>query len=238
PGNYDAARLFKTWGAPLDIIDPGIAFKQYPCCASTHSAIDAILTICREHGLKGDQIASITSWTHPRRLRHTNRPNPKSGLDAKFSVQYCLARAALDGNVRLNHFEDVVINDPGVREMMSRITAEPHPESKMDTSEHFFADVTVKTREGESFRAFVDRPAGRDRDHPLPEGTLERKFEDCASKKLDAGAVEAVRKSILDLESASRISDISELILQGTSVFEDVAMNGQGETRAAHVVAG
>ena len=36
------------------------------------------------------------SWTHPRRLEHTNRPTLRSALDAKFSVQYCLARALVD----------------------------------------------------------------------------------------------------------------------------------------------
>ena len=30
-GNYDASKIFAQWAAPLDIIRPGIAIKQYPC---------------------------------------------------------------------------------------------------------------------------------------------------------------------------------------------------------------
>ena len=26
------------WAAPLDLVEPGIAFKRYPCCGSTHPA--------------------------------------------------------------------------------------------------------------------------------------------------------------------------------------------------------
>ena len=50
-GTYDVSRIFDRWAAPLDIVSPGIAIKQYPCCDSTHPAIDAMLTIVREHDL-------------------------------------------------------------------------------------------------------------------------------------------------------------------------------------------
>src|SRR5580700_3084033 len=32
PGTYDTARMLAPWGAPFDIVAPGIAIKQYPCC--------------------------------------------------------------------------------------------------------------------------------------------------------------------------------------------------------------
>ena len=49
PGNYDAAKILPAWAEPLDIVSPGIAVKQYPCCGSTHSALDAALKLAREH---------------------------------------------------------------------------------------------------------------------------------------------------------------------------------------------
>ncbi len=92
-GNFDAARVLDGWAAPLDILKPGIAIKQYPCCGSTHPAIDCAADLVREHGLTPDMVQHVDCWTHPRRLAHTNRPDPRSALDAKFSVQYCVARA-------------------------------------------------------------------------------------------------------------------------------------------------
>src|SRR5205823_82563 len=83
---------------------PGLAVKQHPCCGSTHPAIDAMLLLRAEHDIAPDKVARIDSWTHPRRLAHTDRPDPGSGLDAKFSVQYCLARALLAGTVVLEDF--------------------------------------------------------------------------------------------------------------------------------------
>ena len=64
-------------GEPFEIVDPGIAVKLHPCCGSTHPAVDAAIALKREHNLKLDDIESVLSWTHPRRLKHTNRPSGK-----------------------------------------------------------------------------------------------------------------------------------------------------------------
>jgi len=214
-GNFDPEKLFAGFAAPLDLIDPGVAFKRHPCCASTHPALDALMRIMSEQGLSADRVKSIRSWTHPRRLKHTNRPNPKSGLDAKFSVQYVLARAALDGAVSLDHFSDGAIRDPKVRTFMERVEAAPHPDAVMDTTEHFFAQVRVTTKDGAVFDAYVDRPLGRDRDHPLPAGALERKFRDCAAIALSPQAVSALEAAILSLETQKSVADIGRLIREG-----------------------
>ena len=42
----------------------------------------------------------------PRRLPHTDNPDPRTPLGAKFSIQYVVARALADRAVRLEHFED------------------------------------------------------------------------------------------------------------------------------------
>ncbi|MET0742578.1 MAG: MmgE/PrpD family protein [Microvirga sp.] len=207
-GSYDTTRLTEGFADPYDLVEPGVAFKRHPCCASTHPALDALLAIMADHGLQADDIASVRSWTHPRRLRHTNRPDPRSGLDGKFSVQYVLARAALEGSVRLDCFTDAAVRDPTVRAFMARIHAEPHPDAVMETDEHFFADVRVTTGNGSVFEAHVDRPLGRDRNHPLPPGALETKFDDCAALVMDRDAARAFRARILELDT---VPDLARL---------------------------
>src|SRR6202040_4309585 len=74
PGTYDIDRILAHWGDPFDIVEPGIAVKQYPCCGSTHPALDVMLDLVRRHDLKPANVARIDSWIHARRLEHTNRP--------------------------------------------------------------------------------------------------------------------------------------------------------------------
>lgn len=214
-GKFDADRVLADWASPLDVIEPGIAFKRHPCCASTHPAVDALLRLKAEHDLTPDKVSLVESWTHPRRLRHTNRPDPKTGLDGKFSVQYVLARALAQGLVSLDHFSDEAVRDPAVRALMSRVRAAPDPDARMDTSEHFYARVRVTLGSGEQVEAFVDRPLGRDRHHPLPPGTLEAKFRDCATQVLTEAAAAELLDALLGLESCASISEVSGLIAAG-----------------------
>ncbi|HTW70272.1 MAG TPA: MmgE/PrpD family protein, partial [Acetobacteraceae bacterium] len=168
-GNFDADAVLRDWGAPLDIVTPGIAIKQYPCCGSTHPAVDAMLHLVRQHRLKPEQVERVVSRTHKRRLRHTNRPHLRSALDAKFSVQYCLARALLDGRVVLSQFEGEAHEDPRITDLMARIEATPQPDVIPDDGKHFGADVEVFTKDGSRYAHSVEQPLGRTSENPLPQ---------------------------------------------------------------------
>ncbi|WP_210496646.1 MmgE/PrpD family protein [Microvirga antarctica] len=216
-GTFAAERILAEWADPFDVIEPGIAFKRHPCCASTHPAIDAMLQLRADHGLTADNVALVESWTHPRRLRHTNRPDPKTGLDGKFSVQYVLARALSEGISRLDHFSDQAVNEPAIRAIMSRVRAAPDPDATMDTAEHFYARVRVTLHSGEKHEMFVDRPVGRDRDHPMPPGALEAKFRDCVAPTMTEEASVQLLRMLMQIENVAAMSAVTDVILTGTA---------------------
>ena len=197
-GNFDAAAILKDWGRPYDIVSPGLAIKQHPCCGSTHPAIDALLLLRAEHQVPPDKVVRIESWTHPRRLAHTDRPDPQSGLDAKFSVQYCLARALIDGRIRLEHFEDEAWHDPLVRELMQRIHAAP----SAATDAPLGAEVRITLDDGRTIARRVDAALGRGPDNPLPPEALAAKFADCAARVLPAPQVVRLQQVLLQLDEA------------------------------------
>src|SRR5215470_2877951 len=190
-GNFEADRILAEWAKPFDLAEPGIAFKRHPCCGSTHPAADAMLHLRQAHALTPERIAQIESWTHPRRLAHTNRPDPQSGLDGKFSVQYVLARALMHGIVSLEHFSDEAVREDRARAVAAKVDAQPEAIQTRGDDEHFYARVRVTTTAGEAFEHFIDAPHGRDRAHPLPPRTLEAKFRDCAQRALDSITAES-----------------------------------------------
>jgi 2-methylcitrate dehydratase PrpD len=216
-GNYDLSRVLAGWASPYDVVSPGIAFKRYPCCASTHPAIDATDILRREHDLDATNVKSLLSLTHPRRFKHTNRPEPRSGFDGKFSVQYVVARMLLSGTVSLSHFSDEAVCDPQIQELLANVVkAEPHPKARADDTKIYYAEVMLETTDGRTLTKFIDAPVGRDRDHPLPPGALEAKFDDCAGQVLDTPTVEAVRALLQSLDKINDIALISRHIEQGT----------------------
>jgi 2-methylcitrate dehydratase PrpD len=209
-GNFDAAAATRAWADPFDIVEPGIAIKQYPCCGSTHPAIDAMLMLVAEHGLTPELVERVISRTHPRRLQHTNRPQPKSALDLKFSVQYCVARALAQGRVVLSDFEWDAYADPSIQAVMKKVTAEPDPLADQQP-DHFGAEVVVELRDGRRVSKRVARAAGRTSANPLPDERIEAKFLDCAAHALTNDASERALAALWQVE---RIEDISAFTSQ------------------------
>jgi 2-methylcitrate dehydratase PrpD len=208
-GNYDAEKILPAWGKPFDIVEPGIAIKQYPCCGSTHPAIDAMLELVRAHDLKPDAVERIQSWTHKRRLEHTNRPDPQSTKDAKFSVQYCLARALVDRKVAIEHFEGDTYRDPRVRALTARVDAAPYTTEQFPADNHFGAEVKVTLRGGTVLGVKVDQPAGRTSANPLTPERLKEKFDNCANRALSAERTAAVYAAIMNFENLADVRAVN-----------------------------
>jgi 2-methylcitrate dehydratase PrpD len=207
-GNFDAANILADWGQPYDIVSPGLGIKQHPCCGSTHPAIDALLALRAEHAIVPDKVAHIESWTHPRRLAHTDRPDPRSGLDAKFSVQYCLARALREGRIVLEHFEGDAFRDPAVRALMRRIHAAPFSPTADGGGAPLGAEVRITFDDGRTIAKRVERALGRGPDSPLPDGALHAKFSNCAGRVLPPAGVERLQLVLSHLDEAASLREV------------------------------
>ena len=158
PGTYDVERMLADWYAPLEVEgggEPGL--KPYPCCGSTHASINRMIHLARTHNLTPERVETIEVLPHARRLPHTNNPDPRTPLGAKFSVQYVVARALADRAVRLEHFEEAAPFDPVVRELMARTEARPHPGMPDNSPLQWGAEVVVTTRDGERLASRAGR---------------------------------------------------------------------------------
>lgn len=217
PGTYDVARALDAWAKPLDIVAPGIAIKQYPCCGSTHPAIDAMLDIVRRHAPKAAEVERVDAAIHARRLEHTNRPNPGSQLDAKFSLQYTMARALIDGHIGVADFEGDTYQEPVVRAFLPRVHVAAYNETGaggFDAGNHFGGVVKVTMKDGTVYESQVDRPLGRTSANPLPEPLLREKFRLCAATVLREDAIADIADSIWHVETLSSMRTLSQLIEQ------------------------
>jgi 2-methylcitrate dehydratase PrpD len=210
-GNYDIQKGLRAWASPFDIVKPGIAIKQYPCCGSTHPAIDCAISISMENSIQASDIKKVEVWIHERRLQHTNRPNPVSELDAKFSVQYVVARALLDSCVSLEHFESKKYDESVARELMSKIDARPYDGEQFSPENHFGGEVRVHLHSGSILAAKVEAPLGRTSDNPLPANRLKRKFELCASGIISSDAIEKACQLIENLEELEDMRLLTKL---------------------------
>ncbi|MCC6532390.1 MAG: MmgE/PrpD family protein [Burkholderiales bacterium] len=185
-GNYRIDRILEKWGAPWEIEMPGIAIKQHPCCLSTQAAVDAMLGIVRAAALRPCEVARIEARISARRLEHTDRPEPRSALDAKLSAQYVLARALLDGCVDLGHFEGERFRDPAVQATMALVRMQALDDATLARAGDFYAEVAVTLKDGRKLAQSIARPTGHVPGVPLDTALMRAKVERCIGGHLNA----------------------------------------------------
>jgi 2-methylcitrate dehydratase PrpD len=216
PGTYDTGRILGGWYDPIECGgagDPGL--KPYPCCGSTHPSIGRMIDLAKRHDLTPERVARIIVLPHARRLPHTNNPDPRSPLAAKFSIQYCVARALVDRSVKLSDFEGDAPYDPIVRGLMQRLEARPHPHMPEDLG----TEVIVETTDGQRFASRLDDypsrgPAG----DPMSHAELWTKFADCAGRSLNRSGLSAVFDTLMGIASLPSVHDLTALLQPGKGV--------------------
>jgi len=194
-----APAVFDALGQGWQILTSGIAVKPYPSCALTHSAIDALLELRARHSLTAEQVAEMEVGVNqvvPDVLRHHA---PTTGLERKFSMEYCAAAALAAGRVDLGSFDDGPVADAGTRGLMERVRMVVDPSLPDGLNEHAWTRVSVRLRDG---RVLTSPPRGASGhpDQPLTDTQLRAKFLACAGPVLGADAADGVAAQLEHLE--------------------------------------
>lgn len=122
---WDPDRIVPSLGAPFSLIDPGIDMKRHASCFFTHRPIDATLEMVGRHDLAPEEVESVDVVAPARSI--VNRPEPRTALDAKFSLQFTVAEAVLRHRVPADSFDDSRLATEAVRSMMARVHVHEDP---------------------------------------------------------------------------------------------------------------
>lgn len=198
-GEFDTATVLQDFGAPYDIVSPGIGVKPYPACRQTHRGIDAMLALVQTHRFQPDEVSEIRCEMSARMQDFLLYHQPRTGLEGKFSMEYCLAAALLHGRMGLAQFTDASVQDARVQELMQKVRLF-HPDQDSPDWDTPMPDVVeVVLRDGRRFQQRVDIPKG-DPALPLTWEELVAKFRDCAAVVLPAAQVDEAVQHLARLE--------------------------------------
>ncbi|MCR4442517.1 MAG: MmgE/PrpD family protein [Peptococcaceae bacterium] len=207
---YDLERIVDTIGSPFEFESPGLSIKPYPSCKGTHNGIDAMLFLAREYDLKPQEVESIECGVQPVANDILIYPRPRTGLEGKFSMNFCVALALLEREVKLEHFVDSKVREPQVREAMEKVAMHVDPE--MAKVAYFRGtwdtEVKVKLKNGKTYSKKVVDAKG-DPGNPLTEEELFDKYRDCARLALPQ---EKIEKSVALLKNLPGLPGLSELV--------------------------
>ena len=179
-------RLRRLEGPPA-VVSPGVWLKRYPCCASTHRAVDAVIAMFREHRLEAGIIARVDTLVSEPAFRNLMYVRPEDEMQARFSMPYCVAAACFDQDLRVGTFRRESIRRTDIDGFLPRVTmtADPAQPADMPSTVKSWATTTITATDGRVFSAKVVDPKGYP-DNPLDERELAAKFRDCTAGQPDA----------------------------------------------------
>ena len=182
------ADILLGYGKRSRIIDPGYEIKVYPSNFGTHPGINAALEIYPQ--IRDiDDIVSIReeSVYQP----YCDRPYPKTGLSGKFSHQYTVVCALLDGEVTLDSFTEERRSDPKVDGLLARYQCNMHKDWPCELNGHK-GELVVTLKDGTSISAVAEAPRGGHRSRPVSFEEHYPKLKKCLTKCMGDGEAENV----------------------------------------------
>jgi 2-methylcitrate dehydratase PrpD len=208
-GGYDLTAIAGKLGNPWTFAMPGISIKPNPSGSLTHPGMTTMLELILEHDIKPGDVDRIdvgTNHNMPNALIHHQ---PNNELQAKFSMEFCMAILLLERRGGLPEFTDEVVNRPDVQEMIRRVNFGVHPEAEAAGYDKMTTIIDIHLKDGRVISGRADFGKGSPA-NPMSYDEVADKFRGCGefagwpadkSEKI----VETVR-ALEDLESVRALT--------------------------------
>ena len=164
-GEHDIAAL--TRGLGHEWASLRIMLKRFPVHITSHTSVQAIEDLKREHGYAGRDVASIHVAGNPKMASVNNIPSPADLMMAQYSLPFCVALAHFRDARDPAAFNLKTFNDKAIRELATRVTITVADEAKHGHTLASTVSVTLKDgrvlqRRVDSFKGTPEQPLGRD----------------------------------------------------------------------------
>ena len=213
-GGFDLGAIYERLGAPWTFADPGVSIKPHPSGSLTHPGMTEMLRLIREHKIQPQQVRRVRVGTNSNMPNALIHHRPQDELQAKFSMEFCMAILLLRGRAGLKEFTDEVVNEPDVKAMIEKVdfvvddVAEKAGYHKMTTL------IDIELADGRKISGRADFGKGS------PANPMS--YEDVAGKFRENAEYAGVRKSnadeivelVRDLESLPSIDRLTGKLLR------------------------
>ena len=211
-GGYDPKYIDGKLGNPWTFADPGVSIKPYPCGSLTHPGMTEMAKLISENHIRGDQVDNVIIGVNHDVPKAIFYHDPHTALQAKFSMEFCMASLLLFDKAGLNQFEDSVVNSPEVQSMMKRIHMVVDPRSDAAGLDKMRTYITIHLKNGRTITGMADFAKGSPA-NPMSLDEIAAKFEDCAEfAKWPTHKTKAAIEMVRGLENVSNVQALAALL--------------------------
>jgi 2-methylcitrate dehydratase PrpD len=113
-GGYSAEAIEGRLGNPWTFAFPGVSIKPHPSGSLTHPGMSVMLDLIHRHDLRPEKVKRVAVGTNHNMPNALIHHRPRNELQAKFSMEFCMAILLLERKGGLEQFTDAVVNRPDV----------------------------------------------------------------------------------------------------------------------------
>jgi 2-methylcitrate dehydratase PrpD len=211
-GGWDPAAIAGRLGEPWTFAEPGISIKPHPSGSLTHPGMTEMLRLIHEHDIRPQDVLRVRVGTNRNMPNALIHHRPVNELQAKFSMEFCMAILLLERRAGLAEFTDAVVQRPDVQAMIGKVdfvvddAAEAAGYDKMTT----LIDIELAGGRKVSGRADFGRGSPA---MPMGYDEVADKFrENAAFAGLPSGRAEEVVAMVRELESLPSVAPLMEAL--------------------------
>ena len=211
-GSFDPGGIMDRLGKPWTFASPGISLKPYPSGSLSHPAMTELARLLDVHKLQPAQVEKLDVGANHQMTTTLLHHRPKTGLQAKFSMEFCMAILLLRGKAGLSEFSDHVVQSADVQEMIGRVNFYVDPEAESTGYDRMTSLLKIHLKDGRVIAGRADFGKGSPA-NPMTFEEVAAKFRACAEY---AGwpnvKTEKIIAFIKAMDSAPDVSVLSPLL--------------------------
>jgi 2-methylcitrate dehydratase PrpD len=204
-GTYDPSAIVDKLGNPWTLQNPGVSIKPFPSGSLTHPGMTELQRLIRANSIKAADVERVevgTNHNMPNALIHHH---PTTGLQAKFSMEFCMAILLLDGKADQTKYTDAVVNRDDVKKMVGRVRFYVDPEAEKAGFDKMTTILKITMKDGRVITGRADFGKGSPTD-PMSYDEVGEKFHGCA-----AFAEWPTAKAKQVVEMVRRLEDVGDI---------------------------
>ena len=164
------------------------------------------------HDIQAAQVEKVDIGANHNMTTTLLHHQPKTGLEAKFSMEFCLAILLVERKAGLGQFSDKVVQRPDVQEMIRRINFYVDPEAESTGYDKMTSILKVHLKDGSVITGRADFAKGSPAS-PMTFDEAATKFRGCAEfAEWPKAKAEKIISFTKALEVAPDMSELSPLL--------------------------
>ena len=211
-GGYSAGMIDGRLGSPWTFESPGVSIKPHPSGSLTHPGMSVMLELIRRHDLKPERVKRVAVGTNHNMPNALIHHRPVNELQAKFSMEFCMAILLVERKAGLAQFTDEVVNRADVQALIRRVDFGVHPEAEAAGFDKMTTIIEVELDDGTTVKGSADFGKGSPV-NPMTDRELEQKFFECAEwGGVDASAARRIADLVWKIEELGDVRELTRLL--------------------------